>query len=174
MRAAALAAANAAAAAEAEAEAAAGRWSQPVVRWARRGVLCRLNRGADGGAAAHLAAPRTKLCEMLRRTARGIENASCLLVGQRGAGKHCLLSAAVREAEAGGEAPPFLRVDLQPLLVETERTALYSIAAQLGVLDAVKEKAHPNFCDGLRHMHGRVHGRVRGRVRGTPSCAAIE
>jgi len=86
LRAAALAAAKAAAAAEAEAEAAAGRWGQPVVRWARRGVMRRLNRGADGGAAAHVAPARAKLTEMLRRTAQGIENASCLLVGPRGAG----------------------------------------------------------------------------------------
>ena len=86
LRAAAQSAAKATAAAEAEAEASAGRWSQPVVRWARRGVLRRLNRGADGGAASHLAPARTKLCEMLSRTARGIENGSCLLVGQRGAG----------------------------------------------------------------------------------------
>ena len=57
-----------------------------MVRWARRGVMRRLNRGADGGAAAHLAPARAKLTEMLRRTAQGIENASCLLVGPRGAG----------------------------------------------------------------------------------------
>ena len=42
-------------------------------------------------------------------------------------GKHRLLSAAVRDVEAAAEAPPFLRVDLQPLLVESERTALYAL-----------------------------------------------
>ena len=76
----------------------------------------------------------------------------------------------MRDVEAAAEAPPFLRVDLQPLLVESERTALYSIAAQLGVLDAVKEKAHPNFCDGLRHVLHLQHlhsGQGAGRL-----CAA--
>ena len=39
----------------------------------------------------------------------------------------------MRDVEAAAEAPPYLRVDLQPLLVESERTALYSIAAQVRV-----------------------------------------
>ena len=53
-------------------------------------------------------------------------------------------------ADAGGA--DYLRVDLHPLLLPDERTALHAIAGQLGVLAPVQASRLGSFCDGLRFV----------------------
>ena len=115
---------------------------------------------------------KNELIDLLARTLDGIENVSTLIVGPRGAGKHRLLSSVLRQfaessaaqgassyadpAAAGSSSSNkldghgFLRVDLHPMLVPDEPTALMAIASQLRVSGLEHSKG--SFCDGLRYL----------------------
>ena len=148
--------------AKAEANAVSALTCAPLVSWAKRTVLETLNVPAplstlhdgthDGGARG---ACHAELTALLGRTLDGIENVSSILVGPRGAGKHRLLSAVLRqigEADArSGGSGGFLRVDLHPQLVPDEPTALMAIASQLRVMHSALS-TRGSFCDGLRYL----------------------
>jgi origin recognition complex subunit 4 len=131
----------------------------PLVAWAKRCVLETLNEPAPRSelhAPILKDGPRAKvhgeLQDRLTRTVDGIENVSTLLVGPRGVGKHRLLSSVLSQIEeADVEGGGFLRVDLHPLLVPDEPTALIAIAAQLRVMHS-SLSAKGSFCDALRYL----------------------
>ena len=45
-----------------------------------------------------------------------------------------------------------MRIPALPEASHAKRTALFAIAAQLEVLEAVRQTKHPSFCDALRHV----------------------
>lgn len=55
---------------------------------------------------------------------------------------------------SGGDGPAFVRVDLHPLLVPDEPTALMAVASQLRVVHSslTFTGSHGSFCDGLRYL----------------------
>ena len=146
----------------------------PLVSWAKKAVLDTLNAPAprsdlyDGihstGARATLHAD---LSALLSRTVDRIENVSTLLVGPRGAGKHRLLSSVLNDlkekADGGvgggggagaagrGAGGGFIRVDLHPMLVPDEPTALLFVANQLRVMHS-SLSTKGSFCDALRYL----------------------
>ena len=119
------------------------------------------------------------MSSLLKRTADGVENASALLVGPRGSGKHRLLSSVLRQLREGGEGEPadarpieFVTVDLHPLLVPDEASALAAVRRDRGLrrtsarltddaghssqiaaqLEVVLPGRQSSFCDGLRYL----------------------
>ncbi|KAL1522686.1 hypothetical protein AB1Y20_017662 [Prymnesium parvum] len=149
-----------------------GGTEEEVVRWGRGRVLRHLNTPApqsqllDG---VHIET-RRDLLRLLRRTTDGVENVSALLVGPKGAGKHRVLSSAVRKMREDGPGGPtdFLVVHLDPKLVLDESTALVATAMQLQVAAPNLSKSRSNFCDGLRyllHLLRRTRPGVEGEAR---------
>jgi len=116
-----------------------------LVRQARRNVYTRLlsRTGAlaeedeTGGEEIHghlHSAVRSELRDQLLRTAGGLENATLLLVGPKGAGKSRLLGAVLAGLRAAVDEPvDYLTVDLTTLLMSDESSTLMAIAAQLGL-----------------------------------------
>ena len=131
----------------------------PLIAWAKKAVLTTLNTpstrstlhdGLHSSEEGPHKALKSELSALLSRTVDGIENVSTLLVGPRGAGKHRMLSAALRGLRQQ-DGCGFLRVDLHPMLVPDEPTALMFIANQLRVMHS-NLSTKGSFCDALRYL----------------------
>jgi len=134
---------------------------------ARAAAVCQL---ADPAAAARWGSDRAQPAPLVSRSPSVFPRPSPILI--LSTGKHRLLSSVLRQlpvATDDSEGTAFLRVDLHPLLVPDEPTALMAIASQLRVAHA-EMTMRGSFCDGLRHL---LHLLRRARP-GTDGESAVE